>query len=55
MGWGWGWELAQSTVIGHQARLADLAPDTVGALLGCIWGACGLWLLEPSRSDAGSA
>lgn len=32
------WELAQTTVVGHTARLADLAPDTVGAILGCGWG-----------------
>ncbi len=32
------WELAQTTVVGHTARLADLAPDTVGAFLGCGWG-----------------
>jgi hypothetical protein len=48
---GGGWELAQTTVIGHEARLADLLPDTMGALLGCAWGACGLWLLEPWRRE----
>ena len=48
---GAGWELAQSTVIGHEARLADLLPDTLGALLGCIWGGCALWLLEPWRGE----
>ncbi len=32
------WELAQTTVVGHAARLADLAPDAIGALLGCAWG-----------------
>lgn len=26
-----GWEIAQTTVIGHHARLADLAPGIVGA------------------------
>lgn len=39
------WELGQTTVIGHQARWSDLAPDAVGAVLGSAWGACLLWLL----------
>jgi uncharacterized membrane protein YedE/YeeE len=29
---GFGWELAESTAIGHTARAADLAPDLVAAL-----------------------
>lgn len=33
------WELAQSTVVGHAARLADLAPDALGAIAGCVLGA----------------
>lgn len=32
---GAGWELAESTAIGHTARLADLAPDLLAAL-GCL-------------------
>jgi hypothetical protein len=28
---GFGWELAETTVVGHSARLADLAPDVVSA------------------------
>lgn len=28
---GLGWELAQTTVVGHNARLADLVPDLVAA------------------------
>jgi VanZ family protein len=32
------WELAQTTVVGHAARLADLAPDAVGAVFGCLVG-----------------
>ena len=43
---GAGWELGQTTVVGHSARLADLAPDAVGALLGCAWGALACWLTE---------
>jgi hypothetical protein len=29
---GVGWELAEATVVGHHARLADLAPDLVAGL-----------------------
>ena len=46
---GTGWEIGQTTVIGHNARLSDLGPDAIGALLGCAWGACVLWLLDPAR------
>lgn len=34
-GVGAGWELAQSTVIGHNARIADLLPNAV-ALTACV-------------------
>jgi VanZ family protein len=44
---GAGWELCQTTVIGHYARLSDLAPDTLGALIGCLLGSISLWTLEP--------
>ena len=30
------WELVQTTVVGHAARLADLAPDALGAVVGCM-------------------
>ena len=43
---GWGWELSQTTVAGHHARLSDLAPDTLGALLGCALGSYTLRLFE---------
>lgn len=33
---GFSWELAQSTVIGHNARLADLIPDFLGVVLGWL-------------------
>ncbi len=49
---GWGWEMAQTTVIGHNARLADLLPDTIGALLGCAWAATMMWLLESPPAPA---
>jgi VanZ family protein len=49
---GAGWELGQTTVVGHNARLADLAPDALGAAIGCAWGALVCWLAEQSRRDA---
>jgi VanZ family protein len=45
------WELGQTTVIGHTSRLADLAPDAVGALLGCAWGVLVTWLVDAGRAD----
>jgi VanZ family protein len=30
------WEIAQSTVVGHNARLADLVPDFMGVVLGWL-------------------
>lgn len=33
---GLGWELAQTTVIGHTPRLADLVPDFLGVVLGLL-------------------
>lgn len=44
---GAGWELCQTTVVGHTARLSDLAPDTLGALIGCMVGGAALWTIEP--------
>jgi len=40
------WEICQTTVIGHYARLSDLAPDTLGAVIGCMLGAASLWTIE---------
>jgi VanZ family protein len=50
---GAGWELCQTTVIGHYARLSDLAPDTLGALIGCMLATASLWTIEewPQRTD----
>lgn len=31
-----GWEFAQATVAGHYARIADLAPDFLGVVLGWL-------------------
>jgi len=43
---GAGWELCQTTVVGHYARLADLAPDTIGALIGCMLATAALSTIE---------
>jgi VanZ family protein len=43
---GAGWELCQTTVVGHYARLSDLAPDTLGAFIGCMLAAGSLWVVE---------
>ena len=48
---GWGWELCQTTVAGHYARLSDLAPDSVGALIGCMLGLAALWTVETLGSS----
>jgi hypothetical protein len=40
------WEICQTTVIGHYARVSDLAPDTLGAAIGCLLGAASLWTIE---------
>lgn len=45
------WELGQATVIGHTGRLADLAPDALGAFAGCVWGAIVMRLVEAGRAD----
>lgn len=59
--WGWamaltlavglGWEIAQGTVVGRGPRLSDLAPDALGAALGCSLAAVALWTIEhpPTR------
>jgi VanZ family protein len=33
---GLGWEIAQTTVAGHNARIADLIPDFLGVVLGWL-------------------
>lgn len=33
---GFGWEIAQTTVVGHNPRLADLVPDFLGVVLGWL-------------------
>ena len=48
---GAGWELAQTTVVGHAARLADLAPDALGAILGCLIGGIASLALQHSASE----
>lgn len=50
---GWGWELCQTTVAGRTARLSDLAPDSIGALIGCMLGVAAIWTAEMlARHDA---
>ena len=34
---GLGWELAETTVVGHHARLIDLVPDLIGTLTGLVF------------------
>jgi hypothetical protein len=34
---GVGWELAETTVVGHNARLIDLAPDLIGTLAALVF------------------
>jgi hypothetical protein len=50
---GAGWELGQTTVIGHTARLTDLLPDTLGAAFGCAWGWAVMWLMERAAPESG--
>ena len=51
---GVGWELAETTVVGHHARLADLAPDLVAALSALVMTLGLRWMvtsLAKRRSD----
>jgi len=34
---GVGWELAEATVVGHNARLIDLAPDLIGTMTALVF------------------
>lgn len=43
---GLGWELAQASIVGRGPRLSDLAPDAIGATLGCALGTARLWTIE---------
>jgi len=43
---GLGWELAQGTIVGRGPRLADLAPDALGAVLGCLLATATRWTIE---------
>jgi VanZ family protein len=47
---GIGWELGESTVIGHYARLADLAPDLTGALFALALVATIRWFIDGRAS-----
>ena len=50
---GVGWELAEATVVGHHARLADLAPDLVAALSALVM-TLGLRWMVTSLTKRGS-
>jgi hypothetical protein len=43
---GVGWEIAEATVVGHYARLADLAPDIASGVVCLVLVATMRWLLE---------
>jgi VanZ family protein len=49
---GIGWELAQGTVVGRGPRLSDLAPDALGAALGCLLASASLWTIEVLPTSA---
>ena len=42
---GIGWELAEATVVGHNARLIDLAPDLIGTLTALVFVALARWIV----------
>jgi hypothetical protein len=48
---GLSWEVAQTTVVGHHARLRDLVPDLAGALMAAVSIQL-LVLLMPHRADS---
>ncbi|HEY0857847.1 MAG TPA: VanZ family protein [Albitalea sp.] len=50
---GAGWEFCQSTVVGRFARASDLAPDAVGALLGCTVGLASLRIRDWAATRLG--
>ena len=54
---GIGWEIGETTVIGHYARLTDLAPNLAGAVLALALVAAIRWFIDgrPERSSAMAA
>lgn len=51
---GLGWELAETTVVGHHARLIDLAPDLIGTLTGLAFVVLARWIVQRIRNREGS-
>jgi hypothetical protein len=47
------WELCEATVVGHYARVSDLAPDLTGALVAVGIVAAMRWALNARRGDPG--
>jgi VanZ family protein len=43
---GVGWELAETTVVGHHARLIDLAPDLIGTLTALVFVVFARWVVR---------
>src|SRR6266576_441851 len=46
---GIGWELAETTVVGHHARLIDLVPDLIGTLTGLVILVLARWIVRRIR------
>ncbi|MEP6911697.1 MAG: hypothetical protein ABI923_03020 [bacterium] len=46
---GVGWELAETTVVGHHARLIDLVPDLIGTLTGLVFVLLARWVVQRIR------
>ena len=47
---GLGWELAETTVVGHHARLIDLVPDLIGTLTGLVLVVLARWIVRRIRN-----
>ena len=46
---GVGWELAETTVVGHHARLIDLVPDLIGTLAAIVFVIFARWAVQRMR------
>lgn len=47
---GVGWELAETTVVGHHARLIDLVPDLIGTLTALVFVVLARWVVQRIRN-----
>ena len=52
---GVGWELAETTVVGHHARLIDLVPDLIGTLSALVFVVLARWVVQRIRSREGDS